>query len=139
MQYPPDGFALLAPNNPYWEQFGPIFADPARQLLGFRVERHHCNPVESLHGGAMATFADMQLMALAEYTGEQQSHAPTISLSVDYISPAMLGEWVEAQTAVDRVTRRLLFLRSIITAEGRIVARSHALYRNHEKTGYTLT
>lgn len=138
-QSSPPGFELLAPNNPYWAQFGPVYADRQKRLLGFRVEQHHCNPVRSLHGGALATFADMQLMALPEYDGQLESHAPTISLSVDYIAPAPQGAWVEAEVVVDRTTRRLLFLRSLLTADGQIIARSTALYRNHDKTGYPLT
>jgi uncharacterized protein (TIGR00369 family) len=136
---PPAGFELLLPNNPYWEQFGPVYADRSTLRLGFRIEEHHCNPVKSLHGGALATFADMQLMALPQYDGELETHAPTISLSLDYIGPAYLGEWVEADVVVDRTTRRLLFIRSLITADGRTIARSNILYRNHDKTGYPLT
>lgn len=135
----PAGFELLEPNNPYWETFGPVYRNTARHVLGFTVQRHHCNPVGSLHGGAISTFADMQLMAAPGYTGKLEAHAPTISLTVDYIATCQMGDWVEAEVSVDRVTRRLLFSRAMITAGGRLIARSTALYRNHDKTGYPLT
>lgn len=135
----PDGFTLLVSNNPCWDNFGHIYADRARQLMGFRVAPHHCNGVQSLHGGALATFADMQLLALAEYTGDRAQHVPTISLTIDYIGPAMVGDWVEAKITVDRVTRRLLFVRALITTGDQTIARSNALYRNNDNTGYKLT
>lgn len=134
-----EGFTLAAPTNPYWEQFGDVYVDKAGLRLGFVVKPHHCNPVAGLHGGALASFADMILMALPEHTDAPGTHAPTISLNVDYLATASCGEWVEAQVRVDRITRRLLFLSAIITANGRTIARTTVLYRNHDKTGYPLT
>lgn len=135
----PEGFTLATPTNPYWERFGDVYVDTARMRIGFVVQEHHCNPVRTLHGGAMASFADMQLLALPEYTDAQDTHAPTISLDVDYLAAANCGEWVEAQISIDRITRGLIFLSAFITADGRAIARSTILYRNHDKTGYTPT
>ena len=135
----PEGFELISPKDPYSESFGPVYVARAEQRMGFRVADFHCNPIHTLHGGALATFADMLISALPEYTGKGDGHAPTISLAIDYLAPALEGNWVEAEVSVDRITRRLLFIRSVISAEQRIVARTHAIYRNHEKTGYTLT
>jgi uncharacterized protein (TIGR00369 family) len=135
----PKGFSLATPTNPYWEGFGDVYVDTARMRLGFVVQEHHCNPVRTLHGGALASFADMQLLALPEYSDAPGTHAPTISLSVDFLAPASCGDWVEARISIDRITRGLIFLSASITADGRAIARSTILYRNHEMTGYTLT
>jgi len=135
----PAGFTLAKPTNPYWEQFGDVYVDTAGLRLGCVVQPHHCNPVGSIHGGALASFADMQLMALPEHTGALGAHAPTVSLDVDFLAPARCGDWVEAQVRIDRITRRLIFLSAQISAGGSIIARSTILYRNHDKTGYPLT
>ncbi|MGD9472721.1 MAG: PaaI family thioesterase [Novosphingobium sp.] len=135
----PEGFTLAAPTNPYWEQFGDVYVDKAGLRLGFVVQPHHCNPVESLHGGALASFADMQLMALPEHTDAPEMHAPTVSLDVDFLAPARCGDWVEAQIRIDKITRRFVFLSALISARGQIIARSTILYRNNDKTGYPLT
>ena len=82
-----------------------------------------------LHGGAMATFADTQLMAFRAGAEEGASHSPTISLSVDYLAPAAVGAWVEASVTLVKQTRTMLFTQAIMTVDGEPVARSSAIYR----------
>ena len=136
---PPGGFELLVPTNPYWKQFGEVYADRVRHRLAFRVGEHHCNPIQTLHGGALATFADMQLLAMPECTDAPGTHAPTISLDIEYLAAAVCGDWVEAHVSLDRVTRRLIFSRAMISVGDTLIARANIIYRNHDKTGYTLT
>lgn len=102
--------------------------------MGFRVAEQHSNPVDGCHGGAMATFADMHLAALFGVDGIG-GHNPTISLSVDYLAPAPVGAWVEAEISLVRKTRTLIFVQSLMTVDGDPVARSTAIYRNSQKAG----
>jgi acyl-coenzyme A thioesterase PaaI-like protein len=139
VQSPPEGYELLVPTNPYWKQFGPVYANRARHRLAFEVGEHHCNPIRTLHGGALATFADMQLLARPECTDAPGTHAPTISLDIEYLTTAVCGDWVEAEVSLDRVTRRLIFSRAMISVDTKLIARANIIYRNHDKTGYPLT
>lgn len=103
--------------------------------MGFRVTERHGNPVGGCHGGAMATFADTQLLAFRASSESGASHCPTISLSVDYLAPAPTGAWVEAAITLVKQTRTMLFTQAIMTVDGRPVARSSAIYRIRDETG----
>lgn len=61
----PDGFAPLQLRpNPYINACGPLYGrrDGDALCLGLRVERRHCNPAGSCHGGMLATLAGMLLV-----------------------------------------------------------------------------
>jgi acyl-coenzyme A thioesterase PaaI-like protein len=60
-----------------------------------------------------------------------ERHTPTISLSVDYIAPAPLGAWVEANVILIKETKSLIFTQALITTNGEPVARANVTYRNY--------
>ena len=74
-------------------------------------------------------------MALRAGVEEGLNHSPTISLSLDYLAPAIVGDWVEAQVTLVKTTRTMIFTQAIMTVDGNPVARSTAIYRNKDKTG----
>lgn len=128
----PEGFSAADLGAGFGRAFGPVWLDRAGHRMGFRVAALHVNPVGNLHGGAMATFADTQLMAFKP-DAEGASHTPTISLSVDYLAPAALGDWVEAAVTLVKRTRTMTFTQAIMTVNGEPVARASAIYRNRDK------
>lgn len=114
----------------YNAAFGRTYVNTAERKIGFRVGPQHLNPVGSCHGGAMATFLDMQIVAAGD--GPYETHKPTISLTVDFLAPAPLGAWVEAEVSCQKATRRMVFTQALVTVDGEVVARSSAIYRNNE-------
>ena len=124
----PPEFSRIVVGGGFDSRFGPIYQDRAGQRLAFRVSEHHGNPVGMCHGGALATFADMQIVLAGGETYE--AHMPTVSLSVDFVGPIPVGAWVEAPVTCVRRTRSLVFTQTVITADGRTVARSNAIYSN---------
>lgn len=124
----PEGFVPVALDVGYNAAFGPAYANPAERKIGFRVGPQHLNPVGACHGGAMATFADMQIVVAGD--GPYDKHMPTISLTVDYLAPAPLGAWIEAVVSCQKTTRTMVFTQALITVDGEVVARSSAIYRN---------
>jgi uncharacterized protein (TIGR00369 family) len=118
--------------------FGPMYRKPSEWTMCFQVELRHCNPVGTCHGGALATFADAQLLAMPGHTGDPTKHTPTINLTIDYLAPAKVGRWVHLRLDLLRVTRSLLFTQAVLHTDDGAVARSSAIYRNNDRTGYTL-
>ena len=104
----------------------------------FKCKSSMANPAGNCHGGALATFADMQVLAMPQHTGDPAKHTPTVSLSMDYLAPATVGQWVIARVELLRVTRTLIFTQAVLRADGQAVARSNATYRNNDRTGYAL-
>ena len=118
----PAGFAALAMGDGFMGVNGPLYLLHTDGLVqvGMRVEARHCNPMGNCHGGMLATFSDMVLPLsihrLAPEVGFR--FLPTISLQLDYLSPAPLGCWVQAQAQVLRVTRNMVFAQGLVSADG---------------------
>jgi len=110
--------------------FGPVYLRRAEQRAGFRVAAQHLNPMDVCHGGAMATFADLQIAVVKLGLGTRSGHLPTIHLDVDYLATAPLGSWVEMAVTLVKTTRNLIFVQALITADGNCVARCSGIYRN---------
>lgn len=129
---PPEGFEPLPMGTGFNLYVGPIYGrmTDGRLRLGMRIGHRHINPHQTTHGGIIASFADMQV-----YVSQQQDPAlrralmPTISMSLDYIAPVVLGDWLEGDTQLLRATRSTLFQQTLATVEGRPVFRSSCVYR----------
>ena len=127
----PSGFRLIQPKGGFSGVFGPVFFDPVGHRIGFRVQAHHLNPFGSVHGGAISTFADKQIVAVVEQEGGWPVvHCPTVSLSVDYMGSTRLDAWVEGAVQLLKRTRTLIFTQALISADGALVARANGVYRN---------
>lgn len=131
----PAGYELLDLGLGYAREFGPVYISRSASKMAFRVAANHVNPVGGCHGGAMATFADAQIVVVHNASGTADQHTPTINLSIDYLAPAPLGAWVEAEVSLIRATRTLIFTQALITSEGDPIARTTAIYRNNKQTG----
>lgn len=111
---------------------GPLWAkrEKDKLVLGFRVERRHCNIGGVCHGGMLMTFADMQLSLGARFDSEGEfGFMPTVNLTADFLAPASLGAWVEGRTDLLRVTRNFLFCQCIITSNGAPVVRASGIMK----------
>ena len=126
----PPGFELAGLADPYSVNLGPVYIDLKASKLGFFVEDKHLNPVGTCHGGAISSFADMQILLANEAVGTAEGHTPTISLTIDYLSPPPLGAWVVADVEIIKRTRTLIFSQALIHAnEDQLVARTTGIYR----------
>jgi acyl-coenzyme A thioesterase PaaI-like protein len=130
----PNGFEQLDLGPGFMKTFGPVYLRRDTCTLGFRVAAHHLNPVDVCNGGALATFADMQIAAVAKGLGTAGGHLPTISLSVDYLGTAPCDAWVEAAVTLVKTTRNLIFTQALITTGGNAIVRSTGIYRNYQSS-----
>lgn len=122
----PDGFVPLRLRpNPYIDACGPLYGRREGEgfCLGLRVERRHCNPGGSCHGGMLTTLADMLLVLGAGVLTGQTRYMLTVQLSCDFMAPAMEGAWIEGRLQVLRSTRSLVFCQGRLDAEGAQVLR----------------
>ena len=125
----PPGYSVFDPGAGFGELFGPMASAPDPARIGFRVAPHHLNLFGRCHGGAIAMLADYQLAPLRRYgVAERGGFAPTLSLQVDYLNGAFLGDFVEAECTLHRASGRYLFTQALMRNAQGPVARSSAIY-----------
>lgn len=115
----------------YWAWEGAESGEPPR--FGFRVEQRHCNLRPICHGGMLATFVDVVMARGLILAGGVSSPVPTVSLSMDYLAPAPLGEWVEAIVEIDRVSGMLGFVRTTLHVSDTMILRANGVFRHWSK------
>lgn len=131
----PAGWRRLDLDDPFLDRVGPVFiadafagdeTEPAR--FGFRIEPHHCNFAGICHGGMLATVLDIALgrsiAALIE-----GAHAPTVTLAIDFMRAAMLGDWLESRVRILRRTRSMVFCDTVLVGPGGTAARANAVFK----------
>jgi len=129
----PQGFRRFRATSGFIGVNGPLhfLHEGGEFKLGFRVEARHCNPMGICHGGVLATFADM-LLPMGTVMQVKELHdrfLPTVSLQVDYITSAKLGEWVEGEMQVLRTTRTMVFAQGLVKSGGTVVLRCSGVFK----------
>lgn len=129
----PEGFRPVRMAGPFVVHNGPLFArieGGHRLQMGFRVGPRHTNSMGLCHGGMLATFADMLVPCAAMYRpGLERRFLPTISLQVDYMSAARLGDWVQGEGEILRTTRNMLFGQALVTSNGEPALRVSGVFK----------
>ncbi|MDE2596623.1 MAG: PaaI family thioesterase [Sphingomonadales bacterium] len=108
---------------------GDLWVDWSAHRYALRVEERHCNATGMMHGGAMATFLDGQAFVVVDEAMKLR-HTPTISLSIDFLAPPLLGDWLVAEVQLVKITRSMIVTQALARVGERIVARSNAIYSN---------
>jgi acyl-coenzyme A thioesterase 13 len=77
--------------------------------VGLAICPHHINYQDAAHGGVISTFADVAL-SHAVHDAERARLAPaTVTLTVNYLAAARLGDWLEARVRIDRLGGRTAY------------------------------
>lgn len=131
----PEGFEPIARLSPFNALVGPLYERRRGDCLsvGVRIEAKHTNSRGICHGGVLATLADLALgYALAARVKKSSDGYVTAHLSVDYIRPANLGDWVQSTVEVSGVGR-LAFATCNLQVEERSIVRASAVFARIEK------
>lgn len=133
----PDGFEPHYRQSPLTDPWEPLYSlkTPDRVVLGLTVDQPHTNSRGMLHGGLIAALADNAMglscgQVLAR-DGTPATGLVTVSLAVDYMGKAGIGDWLAFETDFVRAGRSLCFAGAAITANGEPIARAHATFRVH--------
>jgi uncharacterized protein (TIGR00369 family) len=116
----------------YSTAVGPFYSrmDGQRPLIGLPITAFHVSPRGVCHGAVIASLADHQSLPAGIMAGRTERFAATINMSLDFISPARLGDWLELTTDLLKATRQFLFTQAVIrNGEGALVARSSAIFK----------
>jgi uncharacterized protein (TIGR00369 family) len=132
---PPAAFERHSRRSPLTDPWEPLYADKRtdRTVLGLFVAPAHTNSRGLLHGGLIAALADnamgLSCGAVLARDGVQASGLVTISLAVDYLGKAEVGQWLAFDTSFVRAGHTICFAGAEVSADGQPVARAHATFR----------
>ena len=131
----PNGFKSHTRSSPFTDPLEPIYAhiDSAQYRLGTYVRDAHCNSRGLVHGGFLATLADnaMGLTCGVSLAADNRKilGMVTINLSLDYVGQAKIGDWLQTDSRIVKLSGSLGFVESQILANDRPVARANATFK----------
>ncbi len=108
------------PQDTFETGTGPFYMrkdDAGRIVCRFVAEPRHMNGGGFMHGGCFLAFADFACFSIADEALGGPS--VTVNLSGDFLASAQAGDMMEATGEVTRAGGRLLYVRGIVTANGK--------------------
>jgi len=140
----PDGYQPHFRKSPFTDPWEPLYSQRTDRavILGLRLAKPHTNSRGLIHGGLIAALADNAMgygcgQAIRGAMGGQSSLV-TISLAVDFIGSAQIGQWLAVESEVIRTGHTICFAQSLIKADDAVIARANATFRVVTKKGVTV-
>jgi uncharacterized protein (TIGR00369 family) len=126
----PEGYQPLLRASPYVELIGPLYSrgQGAALRIALRAERKHCNQRGTVHGGILATLADIALGYAMAFATTPPSNLVTANLSLDFAGAAREGDWLETRVDIQKQGSRLAFGNCYITSDGERIVRASAVF-----------
>jgi uncharacterized protein (TIGR00369 family) len=127
----PEGFEPHFRKSPLTDPWEPLYSRRTDKavIIGLRLAKPHTNARGLIHGGLIAALADN---AMGHSCGQHMggtSSLVTISLSVDFVGSATIGQWLAVESDVIRTGSTICFAQSLIKADGVTIARANATFR----------
>ncbi|MGD8476786.1 MAG: PaaI family thioesterase [Burkholderiales bacterium] len=129
MDIPPE-FRQLFRTSPVLDLIGPVFCrgEGVDLVVGLRAEEKHCNSRGTVHGGILATVADVALGYTMAFSSTPPANLVTVNLTLDYAGTAKIDDWLEARVDVQKQGSRLSFANCYITVNEQRIVRASAVF-----------
>lgn len=133
----PEGFEPHLRKSPLTEPWEPLYAKKTEKavIIGLRLARPHTNGRGLIHGGLIAALADNAMGYSCAQAAGWTSSFVTISLSVDFVGSAGIGQWLAIESEVIRTGRTICFAQCLARADETVIARASATFRVVPKQG----
>jgi uncharacterized protein (TIGR00369 family) len=98
-------------------------------IVGVRLAKPHTNGRGLIHGGLIAALSDAAMgYSCAQVMGWSKSLL-TISLAVDFVGTAQVGQWLAIEPEVIRTGSTICFAQSLVKADDTVIARANGTFR----------
>jgi uncharacterized protein (TIGR00369 family) len=126
----PPGFERLPQGLGYTDSLQPCYRQVDGDIVSFGlvVQPQHSNTMGICHGGVLMTLADITAATGVNVARGVTAGSPTVHLSIDYISSARQGEWIQANVEQVSVKRRFGFCSGGIYNDHGVVARFNGTF-----------
>src|ERR1700724_476291 len=124
----PQGFERQARRSAPTHPWEPIYSrqTPDAIILGLRLATPHTNARGFVHGGLIAALADKAMGHSCGYKMRGAHSLVTVSMSIDFLSSAQIGQWLTVETDVIKTGSTLCFALCLVKADGMVIARANA-------------
>jgi len=132
----PAGFERQTRHSPLTDPWEPIYSKqtPDAIILGLRLAKPHTNARGFVHGGLIAALADKAMGHSCGHKMRGVYSLVTVSMSIDFISSAQIGQWLTVETDVIKTGATLCFAQCLVSADGATIARANGTFRVVKKT-----
>jgi len=126
----PPGFEPVSRGGTFFAHLAPVYrrVDGDALVLALRVGPQHANAHGNAHGGMLMTLADGALHDNLLPGRAPGARIVTVSMSVDFLSPARVGDWLEAHVGVHRRGALLSVADCLLRVGERRVLRASATF-----------
>jgi uncharacterized protein (TIGR00369 family) len=127
----PAGFEPHFRRSPLTDPWEPLYSKRTDKavIIGLRLAKPHTNGRGLIHGGLIAPLADNAMgYSCAQATGWTMTFV-TISLAVDFVGTAEIGQWCTVESEVIKTGRTICFAQSLIKADDTVIARANGTFR----------
>ena len=127
----PEGFERHARKSPLTEPWEPIYSKKTDRavIIGLRLAKPHTNGRGLVHGGLIAALSDNAMGYSCALVMGWTMSLVTISLAVDFVGSANVGQWLTVETDVIKTGSTICFAQSLIKADDVVIARANATFR----------
>jgi acyl-coenzyme A thioesterase 13 len=126
----PREFRPLFRTSPVLDLIGPLYCrgEGVDLVVGLRAEAKHCNARGTVHGGILATLADVALGYTMAFSSTPPASLVTANLALDFAGTAKTGDWLEAHVEVQKRGTRLSFANCYICVNEQRIVRASAVF-----------
>lgn len=126
----PEGFQPHFRRSPLTDPWEPIFSQrtEAAVAIGLRLAGAHTNSRGFAHGGLITALADNAMGLSCGTQLQGVSGLVTVSLSIDFVGSARVGQWLEVRPRVIKVGSAICFAECLVTADEALCARANATF-----------
>jgi uncharacterized protein (TIGR00369 family) len=127
----PEGFEPHFRKSPFTEPWEPLYSKKTDQavIIGLRLAKPHTNSRGLIHGGLIASLADNAMGYSCALVMGWTTSLVTISLAVDYVGTAEIGQWLAVESEVIKTGSTICFAQSLIKADDTVIARANGTFR----------
>jgi uncharacterized protein (TIGR00369 family) len=132
----PEGFERQTRPSPLTDPWEPIYSKqtPDAIILGLRLAKPHTNARGFAHGGLIAALTDKAMGHSCARKMRGAYSLVTVSMAIDFISSAQIGQWLTVEPDVIKTGSTLCFVQCLVTADGFVIARANGAFRVVKKT-----
>ena len=127
----PEGFEPHFRKSPMTDPWEPLYSKRTEKavIIGLRLAKPHTNGRGLIHGGLIAALSDNAMGYSCALVMGWTSSLVTISLAVDFIGSAQVGQWLSVESDVIKTGSTICFAQSLVKADDAVIARANGTFR----------